>query len=113
LRGDGLKNHNEDRIKEQLQREQRLAGRPLWEMDQPEDFQIQFRVDEKISPAMFRPDPLIPGGYIANSLTLKAMRPTLFVAGISVDELAVPHECACGQQWDGQFWKLCPYCGRE
>lgn len=108
-----MKNPSEEQVKETLRLLQKQAGQPLWETESPQDFQVQFRVDEKISPAMFKPDPLIPGGYLANSLTLRAMRPTLFVAGMSVDELKELHHCACGQSWDNQFWKMCPFCGRD
>jgi hypothetical protein len=107
-----VKNPSEEQVKQTLRQAQQRAGQPLWDTDRPEDYQVQFRVDEKVSPAKFRPDPLIPNGYIANSLTLRAMRPTLFVAGTSVDELKDLHHCACGESWDGQFWKICPYCGR-
>lgn len=108
-----MKNPSDEQVRETLRQLQQKAGQPLWETERPEDFQVQFRLDEKISPAKFRPDPLIPGGYLANSLTLRAMRPTLFVAGSSVDELQDLHHCACGESWDSQFWKLCPFCGRD
>ena len=81
-----------------------------FEIDRREDIQVQFRVDESIGPGMFKPDPLIPGGYKANSLTLRAMRPNIFVLGESTQDLSTPYECACGKEIDLQFWKLCPYC---
>ncbi len=105
-------NDQHQKILEELMREQKRAQQPLWTLDSPEDVQVQFRVDERVSPAKFKPDPLIPGGYIANSLTLKAMRPQLFVAGSDLDQLSQIHHCACGQEWDQQFWKFCPHCAR-
>jgi hypothetical protein len=108
-----MKNNDESQIREKLLLAQKMAQMPLWEIDRHEDFKVQFRVDEKVSPAMFKADPLIPGCYLANTLTLKAMKPTLFVAGSDLYELQNPHECACGKTWDEQFWKLCPYCGRN
>ena len=102
----------QQKILEHLRREQKLAQQPLWTLDQPEDVQLQLRVDESVSPAKFKPDPLIPGGYIANSLTLRAMKPQLFVAGHDLDQLSQIHHCACGQEWDQQFWKFCPHCAR-
>jgi hypothetical protein len=107
-----VKNPSDEQVRETLRQIQHKAGQPLWETDRAEDFQVQFRLDEKISPAKFKADPLIPGGYLANSLTLRAMRPTLFVAGANLDELQDLHHCACGETWDNQFWKMCPHCGR-
>jgi len=101
------------KILEDLKKEQSKAQQPLWNLDTPQDVQVRLRVDEKVSPAKFKPDPLIPGGYIANSLTLRAMKPNLFVAGNDLDQLSHIHHCACGQEWDQQFWKFCPFCSRE
>ncbi len=89
------------------------VAQPGFEIDQRQDIQVKIRVNESIGPGMFKPDPLIPGGYLANSLTLRAMRPDIFVLGESTEDLAVLHECACGHQLDLQFWKLCPHCARE
>lgn len=83
-----------------------------YELEQRQDIKLALRVDESVGPAMFRPDPLIPGGYVANSLTLRAVRRDIFVAGMDPDDLAVERPChACGKRIDHQFWKLCPYCG--
>lgn len=86
---------------------------PLVDLSHREDFQVQIRVNEEVGPAMFKPDPLVPGGYIANSLTIRAMRPDIFVVGDSVEDLSEEYECGCGKKFDLQFWKLCPYCARE
>ena len=90
-----------------------MAAQPNFDLEQREDIQVQIRVNEDIAPAMFKPDPLIPGGYIANSLTIRAMRPDIFLLGDSLDDFSAPYACACGQELDVQFWKLCPYCARE
>ena len=88
-----------------------------WEgmlLDDRQDTRLALRVDESVAPAMFRPDPLIPGGYVANSLTLRAVRQDIFVAGDDLDSLAVERPCQrCNHPLDHQFWKLCPYCGQE
>lgn len=82
--------------------------------DRSQDIQVALRVDENVSPGMFRPDPLVSGGYIANSLTLRAVRPDIFVAGQDLEELAVPVPCGrCSRPLDRQFWRLCPYCGSQ
>lgn len=90
-----------------------MAGLPNFDLEERQDIQVKIRVSEHVGPAMFKPDPLIPGGYIANSLTVRAMKPDIFVLGDSLDDLSVPYSCNCGQEFDTQFWKICPYCGRE
>lgn len=90
-----------------------MAGMPNFDLEKREDIKVQIRVNESVAPAMFKPDPLIPGGYIANSLTIRAMRPDIFVLGDSLEDLTAPMQCACGEHLDAQFWKLCPYCGRD
>lgn len=77
----------------------------------PTEQQVRLRVDESVSPAMFRADPLIPGGYVANSLTIRAVRADIFIAG-GLDSLSLERPCtSCGKILDWQFWKLCPHCG--
>lgn len=90
-----------------------MAGMPNFDLEQREDIQVKIRVNEQVGPAMFRPDPLVPGGYIANSLTIQAMRPDIFVLGDSLEDFSAEVECACGKTLDVQFWKLCPFCARE
>lgn len=110
-----LKNQNPDpnEALEKIREIENMAGMPNFDLQGREDIQVKIRVNEEVGPAMFRPDPLIPGGYIANSLTIKAMRPDIFVLGESLDDLSIPHQCACGEELDVQFWKICPYCARE
>ncbi len=77
-----------------------------------QDRTVALRADETVSPGKFRPDPLLPGGWIANSLTIRAVRPDIFVAG-DLDQLALERPCGgCGQILDLQFWRLCPHCAR-
>lgn len=89
------------------------VGEAAFDPAQAENILVKIRVNEKIGPAMFRPDPLIPGGFVANSLTIRAMRPDIFVLGDSLEDFEAHYECACGKEFDAQFWKLCPYCARE
>ncbi len=90
-----------------------MVSQPNFDLEEREDIKVQIRVNEEVGPAMFRPDPLMPGGYIANSLTIRAMRPDIFVLGDSLDDFSAPYECGCGKELDVQFWKLCPYCARD
>ena len=89
-----------------------MVAAPAFDLESREDIKVQLRVDESIAPAKFKSDPLIPGGYVANSLTLKAMRPDIFVLGDSLEDFSSHYQCACGREFDLQFWKLCPYCAR-
>lgn len=98
---------------EKIREIENTIGQPNFDLETREDIQVKIRVNEQVGPAMFRPDPLIPGGYIANSLTIRAMRPDIFVLGDSLDDFSAEYGCACGQTFDVQFWKICPYCGRD
>lgn len=104
---------NPDSLLDEIKRIQNHIEQPNFDLDSREDIKVNIRVDEKISPAMFKPDPLIPGGYVANSLTIRAMRADIFVLGDSLEDFETNITCACGRTLDAQFWKLCPYCARE
>lgn len=98
-------------IQDEIKRLEKSTGQPQYEY-RPEDIQVSIRADESVAPAMFKPDPLNPQGYIANSLTIRAMRPDIFVLGESLDDLEVLYNChSCKQTSDKQFWTRCPYCG--
>jgi hypothetical protein len=90
-----------------------MVARPNFDLEQREDIRVAIRVNEQVGPAKFKADPFVPGGFIANSLTIKAMRSDIFVLGDSLDDLSAPYACACGKELDVQFWKICPYCARE
>ena len=107
-------NHKDpNELLKKIQELENAVAQPLVDTRAREDFQVKIRVNEQVGPAMFKPDPLVPGGYIANSLTIRAMRPDIFVVGDGVEDLAQDYTCACGKNFDLQFWKLCPYCARE
>jgi len=89
------------------------VAQPLLDIERREDVTVKIRVDETVRPAMFKPDPIIVGGYIANSLTIRAMRADIFVLGDSLEDLRSDYTCACGQICDVQFWKFCPYCAKS
>ena len=82
-----------------------------FELNTPRDVQVSIRPKENIPPAIFRPDPLIPGGFLANPLTIRALRKEIFVAGADFEELTAPYTCQkCKNQMDLQFWHFCPFC---
>lgn len=98
-------------IQDEIKRLEKRTQQPQYEY-RPEDIQVNIRADESVPAAMFKPDPLLPQGYIANSLTIRAMRPDIFVLGDSLDDLEILYNChSCRQTMDKQFWKCCPYCG--
>lgn len=109
---DGVQLKDPNKILEYIKELENMAGMPAFDLNR-EDTQVKIRVDESVGPAKFKADPLIPNGYIANSLTIRAMKPDIFVLGDSLDDLSVQYECTCGQELDLQFWKICPYCARE
>lgn len=97
------------RAPEQIQ--EHLARQEGYLLEQRQDLQVALRVDESVAPAMFKPDPWRPGGYVANSLTLRAVRPDIFVAGDEIEALALELPCPnCNVKLDYQFWRLCPHC---
>ena len=76
--------------------------------------QVHIRVVADVPAAMFKPDPLLPGGWIANDLTFRAMKKDIFALGEQLDELSSPVNCPrCNSKLDQQFWQLCPYCGKD
>ena len=107
------KNFDPNRAREVIQEIENHVGQPNFDIQKPEDIKVNIRVNEKVGPAMFKNDPLIPGGYIANSLTIRAMRADIFVLGDSLEDFTAPWVCGCGKELDVQFWKLCPYCAQE
>lgn len=100
-------------ILDKIRELENMAALPAFDLSQREDIQVKIRVDERVGPARFKPDILIPGGFVANSLTIRAMRPNIFMVGDSMEDLSAEYECKCGETFDIQFWKLCPHCGRD
>jgi hypothetical protein len=97
-----------------LKREQNLGGKQAFNTSSPVNLMVKIRRDDSISPANFKPDPLIPGGYLANGLTIEAMRKNIFSGGDDLDILLMEYHCPkCNNSMDLQFWIKCPYCGRE
>jgi hypothetical protein len=77
-----------------------------------QQYQVQIRRDDSVSPGMFKPDPLAPGHFKAHEVTIKAMRKDLFVGGSDeFIDLEKSYTCQkCSQIIDIQFWTFCPFC---
>ncbi len=98
-------------IIDQLKNERNAAGAPHLNLEAPEQLSIAIRPDKSISAGMFKSDPLIPGGYKAHPVTIRAMKKDIFTAGEDIDLLAQPFVClSCHKNLDMQFWHFCPFC---
>lgn len=104
---------NPEEAQKLIREMENMAGMPAYDLEGRDDIKVNIRVDEKVGPAMFKADPLVPGGYIANGLTIRAMKPDIFVLHEDLEDFSREYECACGKTIDLQFWKLCPYCARD
>jgi hypothetical protein len=104
---------NPEEIIEFIKKLESKVQQPLFDHEKPENIKIKLRVDETISPGRFKADPIIPGGHVANSLTIRAMRTDLFVFGDEFEDLEAIYTCGCGQEIDVQFWKFCPFCASD
>lgn len=98
---------------ERIKKIENAAGQPHINTEHGQDEEVKLLVDETISPAMFKPHPFLINTYLANSLTIKAVRKELFSVGDDhIVDLELIAECQCGKTNDLQFWKLCPHCGK-
>ncbi len=76
-----------------------------------QEVNIQIRANESVGPGIFKPDPLIPGGWIAHPQTIKAVRKDIFMGEDGFEELEILYQCiSCKKTIDLQFWIHCPYC---
>jgi hypothetical protein len=103
-----------DQVLEELKKKDSINFVPTVHFETPQDSEIHFIVDEKISPAKFKPHPLLPHHYLANSLTLRALRKHVQFLGEDLHFTQTFKECkACHTMSDFQFWHMCPFCGGE
>lgn len=91
---------------------QNAGGKSLLHLDGREDISVHLRADKSVTPGMFKADPLIPGGYLAHPVTLRALKKDIFAVGDEVfSDLEFITECTgCKRQIDIQFWHFCPHC---
>lgn len=104
--------HDPNKLLDQLSEATNAAGQAHFNIGAREDIQVQIRPDASVRPAMFVPDPLIPGGYKAHPVTIRALRKDIFAAGEELfEDLEDLITCdSCQHQIDRQFWHFCPYC---
>lgn len=97
---------------EKISQLQNAGNNKLLALDDRQDISVSLRPNNAVSLGMFRPDPLIPGGYIAHPVTLRALKKDIFAVGDELfEDLAQPYTCErCASALDRQFWHFCPYC---
>jgi hypothetical protein len=112
----------EDRLREEhvkmtleyLQQLENMVNNPVYDLAREQQVQINIRVSKDVPPAMFKPDPLNPEGWIANELTYRAMKKDIFALGADLDELIDTYQCtSCKTNLDKQYWHFCPHCGSK
>ena len=105
------KNFDPNSLYEKLMSATNAAANPLFLETPSETHQVKLRPDKTVGRARFKPDPLIPGGYLAHPITIRAVRLDIFVGGEGFEDLECLYKChSCSEQIDVQFWKFCPYC---
>jgi hypothetical protein len=78
-----------------------------------QEIKIQLRANDGVEPGIFKPDPLIPGGWIAHPQTINAVRKDIFLGDEDFEELEILYQCiGCKKTIDLQFWIRCPYCDK-
>lgn len=96
----------------QLKLATNAGGKEHFNTQQAVDIKVNLRPDKNVKPAMFIPDPLLPGCYKAHPVTIAALRKNIFAAGNELfEDLEDLVTCdGCQQQIDRQFWYFCPFC---
>ena len=82
--------------------------------DEHQDIKIKIRPKKEIPPAIFKPDPIIPGGWIAHPDTIRAMKKELLIGETEFIDTEVLYQCnGCNKVLDVQFWVHCPHCTKD
>lgn len=109
-----LKQLDDNQIANYLKELKNAAKKPLLQTSQHLQEQVNIRPNKSVSTGKFKPDPLLPGGYIAHPQTIAALKKNIFMAGDSFEDLEQLIECeGCKHHIDQQFWSFCPYCGEK
>lgn len=106
------KNFNPESLYQKLQQATNAVDQKHFHNHAQEVHHVKIRPNKDVGLGKFRPDPLIPGGYIAHPTTISAMRKDIFAAGEEVfEDLEYWIHCEkCNTALDVQFWIFCPYC---
>ncbi len=99
---------------EKIKNFRNLAGRREYNVDSPEEYKFDIKVDNSVPHGQFIPSQIYPGSWRASEQTFKAMKKNILALGSSIDELADPYKCtSCSSDLDKQFWHFCPFCGHS
>lgn len=96
---------------EKLKNELGALGNPHYDFSKEQKQDIQIKIDPKVPPAKFIPSKIQDHIWYANELTFRAMKKDIFFT--HDEELSQNYRCECKQEFDLQFWLLCPYCGTD
>lgn len=97
---------------DKARRELDAYGRKAYALDQGEKKQIQIFPDDTISPAKFKAHPHKPYCYLANPLTIVAMKKDLFILGDEITYTDVRCQ-KCSKVVEKECWNFCPFCSGE
>jgi hypothetical protein len=87
---------------------------PQYNLNQGQKLEVNIRVDESVASGLFKPDPKLEGGWIANELTFRAMKKDIFALDEELIDLQEKYSClSCKCDLDKQFWNFCPHCGSQ
>lgn len=91
-----------------------IVGKPMYQLEKPEEFKIEIKVDNSIEHGKFVPSKIVHHLWYASEQTYRAMKKNIFATGDNIDELTEPYQCyGCKADLDKQFWYFCPYCGEK
>jgi len=87
------------------------GGQAPYFSNTPDETKVNLRPNKEVPKGLFKPDPLLPGGWIAHPSTIRAVRKEIFIGGEEFIDLEQKYECeSCSKILDLQFWHFCPYC---
>lgn len=113
MRIDRKEQHELEQTLAKIKAMENMVNEPYYDLSQQQKIQINIRIQNDVPPAMFKPDPKLDGGWIANELTYRAMKKDIFAQGEDLEDLQEIYLCNCNNKIDKQFWHFCPHCGSK
>lgn len=114
MKEDSLRLFHYQRALKKLGSIENMVNSPHYDLSHEYKFSVKIRVSKDVPAAMFKPDPLMQGGWMANELTYRALKKDIFAADSNFEDLEEPYHCtSCNNHLDKQFWLYCPYCASE
>lgn len=114
MKEDSIREQHVKRILDKVGNMTNIVEKPLFNLEQEEQVQVEIKIDKKVPNGLFIPSKAIAGIWYANEQTFRAMKKDIFTLGDSLDEIKEPYTChSCKTDLDMQFWHFCPYCGER